>query len=152
MAFFRISLFSLIIRFLRRSRSFSWARLGSSFDTTAVSRCDVIHLFSVDIPTPRSSVTCLRVRPLVNAICTASLLNLSVRFSLVVLLLCCSKCYQRSGIKPRQVHSALTDDGVGELTDMIRSARIATKTWHKFLDVFVVDADLVSRIKAQSLR
>jgi len=53
---------------------------------------------------------------------------------------------------PDDTISALTDDGVEELTDMIRAARIATKTWHKFLDVFVDDADLVSRIKAQSLR
>jgi len=56
----------------RRSRSFSWARLKSSFDTTSVSRYAVIHLFSVDIPTPRSSATCLRVSPLVSAIRTAS--------------------------------------------------------------------------------
>ena len=72
--------------------------------------------FSVDIPTPRSSATCLRpshafsmhcramVSPLVSAIRTASCLNSSVRFSHIVCLLCCSKCYQRNGIKPRQAH------------------------------------------------
>jgi|GEM_PF-5956334 len=38
-AFFRISLSSLRIRFSRRSRSFSWARPKSSLDTTSVSRC-----------------------------------------------------------------------------------------------------------------
>lgn len=48
--------------------------------------------------------------------------------------------------------SALTDDRLGELTDMIRAARITTKNWHEFLEDFVDDADLVSRIKAQSLR
>ena len=53
---------------------------------------------------------------------------------------------------PDETISALTDDGVKELTDMIRAARINTKTWHEFLDDFVDDADLVSRIKAQSLR
>jgi len=53
---------------------------------------------------------------------------------------------------PDKTISALTDDGVEELTDMIRAARITTKTWHEFLDDFVDDADLVSRIKAQSLR
>ena len=53
---------------------------------------------------------------------------------------------------PDETISALTDHGVEELKDMIRAARIATQTWHKFLDVFVDDADLVSRIKAQSLR
>jgi hypothetical protein len=35
---------------------------------------------------------------------------------------------------------------------MIRAARKTTKTWHKFLDDFVDDPDLVSRTKAQSLR
>mgnify|MGYP003637979514 FL=1 len=53
---------------------------------------------------------------------------------------------------PDKTISALTDDGVEELTDMIRAARITTKTWHEFLDDFVDDADLVSRIKTQSLR
>lgn len=53
---------------------------------------------------------------------------------------------------PDQATSALTDDGVEELTDMIRAARKNTKTWHKFLDGFVDDPDLVSRTKAQSLR
>jgi hypothetical protein len=62
-------------------------------------------LFSVDIPTPESSANCLRVNPLVSAIPTASLRNSSARFSPVVHLLCCSKCYQRSGTKPRQVHA-----------------------------------------------
>ena len=53
---------------------------------------------------------------------------------------------------PDKTISALTDDGMEELTDMIRAARITTKNWHEFLDDFVDDADLVSRIKAQSLR
>jgi len=53
---------------------------------------------------------------------------------------------------PDKTISALTDDGIEELTDMIRAARITTKTWHEFLGDFVDDADLVCRIKAQSLR
>ena len=53
---------------------------------------------------------------------------------------------------PDKTIYALTDDGVEELTDMIRAARITTKTWHEFLDDFADDADLVSRIKTQSLR
>jgi hypothetical protein len=48
--------------------------------------------------------------------------------------------------------SALTDDGVEELTDMIQTARNTTKTWHEFLDDFIDEADLISRIKAQSQR
>ena len=47
---------------------------------------------------------------------------------------------------PDDTISALTDDGVEEPTDMIRAARITTKTWHEFLDDFVDDADLISRI------
>src|SRR5680860_320217 len=99
-AFFRMSRSSLRMRTSRRSRSFSWASPKSSFDTTSVSRCAVIHLFSVDMPTDKSSATCLRVSPLVSAMRTASLRNSSVRFSPIVRLLCCSKCYQRGGIKP----------------------------------------------------
>lgn len=55
-------------------------------------------------------------------------------------------------VSPDESISALTDDGIEELTDMIKTARINTKTWHTFLDDFVDGADLVSRIKAQSLR
>jgi hypothetical protein len=53
---------------------------------------------------------------------------------------------------PHETISALTDAGIEELTDMIRAARINTKTWHEFLDDFVDDAELVSRIRAQSPR
>ena len=77
-AFFRMSLSSRNMRFSRRSRSFSRASSRSSDETTSVSRCAVIHLFSVDIPTPRSSAICLRESPLVSAIRTASLRNSSV--------------------------------------------------------------------------
>lgn len=45
--------------------------------------------------------------------------------------------------------TALTDDGIDELKDMLRDARITTETWHAFLDDFVDDAELVARIKAQ---
>ncbi|APG47923.1 hypothetical protein PhaeoP97_02543 [Phaeobacter porticola] len=65
---FKISLSSLKMRFSRRSRSFSWTRLKSSCDTTSVSRGAVIHLLSVDRPTPGSSANCLRLSPLVSAI------------------------------------------------------------------------------------
>ncbi|PTE20690.1 hypothetical protein C5F48_16070 [Cereibacter changlensis JA139] len=48
--------------------------------------------------------------------------------------------------------TALTDDGIDELKDMLRDARVTTETWHAFLDDFVDDEDLVVRIKAQSPR
>ena len=107
-AFFKISLSSLRSRISRRSRSLSWARSKSSFDTTSVSRYAMIHLFSFDMPTPRSSATCLRVSPLDSAIRTASWRNSSVRFNPIVSLLCYTQCYQRSGIKPRQVQPFYT--------------------------------------------
>lgn len=55
-------------------------------------------------------------------------------------------------IGPDETISALTDDGIDELTDMIRAARASTKTWYEFLDDFVDDIDLVARIKAKSPR
>jgi hypothetical protein len=53
---------------------------------------------------------------------------------------------------PDETITALTDDGIGELKDMLRDARITTETWHAFLDDFVDDAELVARIKALSPR
>ena len=96
----------------RTPESISWFHFSkaseetmSSLETKSVSRCAVIHLFNVNIPTPRSSATCLRVSPLFSAMRTASCLNSSVRCSPIVSLLCYSKCYQRSGIKPWQGHT-----------------------------------------------
>lgn len=53
---------------------------------------------------------------------------------------------------PDEAITALTDDGIEDLTDMLRDARITTEGWHQFLDAFVHDAELVARIKAQSPR
>lgn len=55
-------------------------------------------------------------------------------------------------VGPDETVTALTDDGIEELTDMIRAARITNKTWHEFLDDFVDDTDLAARIKAKSQR
>lgn len=55
-------------------------------------------------------------------------------------------------VGPDETITALTDDGIEELTDMIRAARITNKTWHEFLDDFVEDTDLAARIKAKSPR
>src|SRR5690554_3598730 len=118
-----MSLSSLRMRFSRRSRSFSRASSRSSGDTTSVSRCAVTHLFSVESPTPKSSATCRRVSPLVSAIRTASLRNSSVRFSPIVSLLCCSKCYQRSGTKTRQDHP-WTNGQVERINRTIKEATV----------------------------
>ena len=53
---------------------------------------------------------------------------------------------------PEDTTTALTDDGIDELKEMLRVARITAETWHAFLDDFVDDAELVVRIKAQSPR
>ncbi len=49
---------------------------------------------------------------------------------------------------PEETITALTDDGIEELTDMLRDARSVTDSWHQFLD----DEELVARIKAKSPR
>ena len=46
--------------------------------------------------------------------------------------------------------TALTDDGIEELKQMIRDARMTTALWHEFLEDFVDDAELVACIKARS--
>ena len=48
--------------------------------------------------------------------------------------------------------TALTDDGIDELTDMLRDARLTAETWHQFLDDFVSDPELAQRFKAQPPR
>lgn len=48
--------------------------------------------------------------------------------------------------------TALTDDGIDELKDMLRDARITTETWHAFLDDFGDDQKINTRIKALSPR
>jgi len=55
-------------------------------------------------------------------------------------------------VGPDETITALTDDGIEELTDLIKAARLTTKTWYEFLDDFVDDTYLVLRIKAKSPR
>ncbi|NKX48223.1 hypothetical protein HGG67_08270 [Rhodobacteraceae bacterium R_SAG8] len=55
-------------------------------------------------------------------------------------------------VGPDETNTALTDDGIEEVKEMIRAARITNKTWYEFLDDFVDDTDLVTRIKAKSPR
>ncbi len=52
-------------------------------------------------------------------------------------------------VGPDETITALTDDGIEDLTGLIKAARLTTKTWHEFLDNFVDDTDLVLRIKAK---
>ena len=43
--------------------------------------------------------------------------------------------------------TALTDDGIEELQDMLAAARRTTKDWHDFLRDFVADPDIIARVK-----
>ena len=53
---------------------------------------------------------------------------------------------------PNDAIVALTDHGVGELTDMLRDARLTTQAWHDFLDAFVDDPELAVRFKDRTPR
>ncbi|MER8669653.1 hypothetical protein NKH45_20980 [Mesorhizobium sp. M1156] len=46
--------------------------------------------------------------------------------------------------------TALTDDGIDELTQMLTHARRSAEKWSDFLDDFVSDPDSIARIKARS--
>lgn len=48
--------------------------------------------------------------------------------------------------------TALTDDGMDELEQMLKDARRSPQEWNDFLDSFVDDKELVDRIKAKSTR
>lgn len=48
--------------------------------------------------------------------------------------------------------TALTDDGIEELRDMLTSARGSVKEWHNFLEDFVAEPDIIARVKDQLLR
>ncbi|WP_394890304.1 hypothetical protein ACG873_02690 [Mesorhizobium sp. AaZ16] len=48
--------------------------------------------------------------------------------------------------------TALTEQGVDELTQMLAHARRSIDEWNDFLDSFVDDEELVARIKAKSPR
>ncbi len=51
-----------------------------------------------------------------------------------------------------QTITALTDDGIDELKEMLSAARCSPEAWAEFLDSFVDDEELVARVKAKSLR
>lgn len=51
-----------------------------------------------------------------------------------------------------QSTSALTDDGVDELRQMLSDARRSAETWQEFLDLFVLDEEIVERVKTYSPR
>lgn len=48
--------------------------------------------------------------------------------------------------------TALTDDGIEELSDLLAAARQSVERWHSFLDDFVSDPDVIARVKDQPPR
>lgn len=48
--------------------------------------------------------------------------------------------------------TALTDDGIDELRQMLADARRSPEAWNDFLDCFVDDEELTARVKAKSPR
>ena len=48
--------------------------------------------------------------------------------------------------------TALTDDGISEIKDMLAAARRSTNDWHDFLRCFVADPDIIARVKNKPLR
>ena len=48
--------------------------------------------------------------------------------------------------------TALTDHGIDELRDMLLSARVSVEEWHRLLEDFVGEPDIIARVKDQPLR
>lgn len=43
--------------------------------------------------------------------------------------------------------TALTDNGIEELRDMLTSARVSIEAWHSFLEDFADDPNIIARVK-----
>ena len=48
--------------------------------------------------------------------------------------------------------TALTDDGIGELRDMLVDARRSPQHWRDFLEHFVADPEIIARVKENGPR
>jgi len=55
-------------------------------------------------------------------------------------------------IGPDDYITALTDEGIDELREMLASARMSVEEWRSFLEDFVAEPDIIARVKDQSLR
>lgn len=53
---------------------------------------------------------------------------------------------------PLEAITALTDDGILELKEMLPSARATEQTWNEFLEDFVSDSEVVERFRGSSRR
>ncbi len=48
--------------------------------------------------------------------------------------------------------TALTNGGIDELSDMLLSARVSVEEWHRFLEDFVGEPDIIAHVKDQPPR
>lgn len=48
--------------------------------------------------------------------------------------------------------TALTDDVIDELKDMLADARRSPENWREFLEDFIADHEIIQRVKNQSSR
>ncbi len=55
-------------------------------------------------------------------------------------------------IRADEAITALTDDGISELRDMLADARRSQQHWHDFLKDFVSDPDIIARVKGKGPR
>jgi hypothetical protein len=55
-------------------------------------------------------------------------------------------------IGPDEYITALTDDGICELKDLLAGARRSPEHWNDFLQDFVDDRDIIARVKDQPPR
>jgi hypothetical protein len=55
----------------------------------------------------------------------------------------------RVSFAPDDRRTALTDDGINELRDMIVTARQSPKEWDQFFEDFVDDPDVIKTVKAR---
>ena len=55
-------------------------------------------------------------------------------------------------IGPDEYTTALTNNGIEELREMLEEARRSDNAWHRFLEDFVDDTEIIARVKKQTPR
>jgi hypothetical protein len=55
-------------------------------------------------------------------------------------------------IGPDEYITALTDDGIEEIREMLAAARVSAETWRSFLEDFVDDPEIITRVMNLPMR